>query len=146
MSKRVVITPEIQKAIRNSAGDPELDTSNFVVFECRALSTEPLSKNGFYNKAKISHSTIVEMEAFLNRDEKALPLHLMHNDGLLPVGKVFKAATFSMPNGETELRAQFYLPASETDLVGTFLSDRSINPFTASRRISQSSIRVKTSG
>lgn len=117
MSKRVEITPELQAKIRNSAGDPELDTSNFVVFEARMLTSEPLKKGGFWHKARVSASTIKEMEAKMNMAGAAIPLHIMHNDEVLPVGKVFSARAMTLENGETELRGQFYIPKDKTDLI-----------------------------
>jgi len=117
MSKRVEITPEIQATIRRALGDAEVDTSKFAVYEAKSLSTEPLSKGGFFNKARISASTIAEMGTFLNSEAGAIPLHIMHNDRVLPVGRVFNAKTMNMPNGEVELRSQFLIPLDKKEIV-----------------------------
>lgn len=115
MSKRVTITDKIQQRIRAAVGDPDLNTDDLAVYEARFLTTEPLTKGGFFNKARVSPSTIFQMAAYLTEEGKARPLFIMHEDEVLPIGKVFSAQAANMPNGETELRGQFYIPLSETD-------------------------------
>jgi len=117
MSKRVKITPQLQATIRNALGDPEANTDNFAVFETRMLTTEPLTKGGLWNGARVSASTLHQMEVALNQEAGAIPLHIMHNDRVLPVGKVFAAKTQRMGNGELEVRGQFYLPLDEKELI-----------------------------
>ena len=117
MSKRVIITKEIQDAVRLSIGDPELDLSKFAVYEARMLSTEPLRKGGFFQKARVSASTLKEMEARLNRDGGAIPLQIMHNNQILPVGKAVTAKVKDMGNGEVELRGLFIVPLDKKDIV-----------------------------
>lgn len=117
MSKRVTITPQLQQTIRAAIGDPEADTSRFAVFEAKLVSTEPLTKGGIFNKARISASTIVEMETKMKKEGSAIPLHIMHNDRVLPVGRLFSAKVFPLGNGETELRGQFMIPLDKKELV-----------------------------
>jgi len=118
MSKRVEITPNLQKRIRLALADESVDTSQFVVYEAKLLSTEPISQAGFYDKARVSVSTLREMEAHLNKEGSAVPLMVMHQTrGLLPVGKVFSAKMQNMSNGEVELRGQFFLPSNEVELI-----------------------------
>lgn len=90
-----------------------MDTAGLAVFEARSLTTEPISQAGFFNGARVSHGTLSEMAAFLAQDGKAIPLMTMHNKQMLPIGRIFKASTFSMANGETELRSLFYIPADK---------------------------------
>ncbi len=117
MSKRVIMTPKIAEKIRLAIGDGEADVSNFVVFEARSLTTEPLNKRGFYNKAQVAVSTLNDMAKLLNQPGKAIPLQIMHETQLLPVGKIFSAEVFPMANGHTELRTQFYLPSDKEDII-----------------------------
>jgi len=114
MSKRVTITEKIQARIRAAVGDPDLNTNDLAVYEARFLTTEPLTKGGFFNKARVSPPTLFQMAAYLTEEGKARPLHIMHEDDILPIGKVFSAEARTMANGETELRGQFYIPLSET--------------------------------
>lgn len=117
MSKRVQMTEVVKQAIRNGIGDPEAQVDTFAVYEARFLSTEPITKRGIFNKARVSASTLSDMAETLNKEGGAIPLHIMHEDHLLPVGKVFKATVSNMANGETQLIGQFYLPADQTDLI-----------------------------
>lgn len=117
MSKRVAYSQELESKIRAAIGDPEFDTSSVTVYEAKFLSTEPVKKNGFYNGARMTTTTIHEMAEFMSQPGNAIPLHIMHEDSFLPVGKVISAKAIAMNNGETELRGQFYLPNSETELI-----------------------------
>lgn len=117
-SKRVTMTPALEAKIRSAIGDPQADTSKLVVFEARALSTEPIQrKGGFYQNAQFSRSTLGQMSDLINTPGKALPLQIMHDNNMLPVGKVFSGTLMDMPNGQTELRVQFYIPSDKTQLL-----------------------------
>lgn len=116
MSKRVTITPQLQATIRRAIGDPDLDTSQIIVYEARFVTTEPVKKPGsLWDGARLSASVLQEMAEFMSKEGNAIPLHIMHETGFLPVGKVFNAQTIPMENGETELRGQFYLDAQDTE-------------------------------
>lgn len=117
MSKRVEITPQIDAWIKSSIGDPEADTSKFVVFESKSLSTEPIKQRGFHDGARLNASVLNEMASYLNTPGNAIPLQIMHNTSVLPVGRVFRGSVSMMDNGETELRTMFYLPADKEQLV-----------------------------
>ena len=117
MSRKVNITGEIQASIRHAISDPDFDTSLVSVFEGRFITTEPVRKRGLWDGARISGSTLAEMAQFMSEEGNAIPLHIMHETGLLPVGKVFYAETFDMANGETELRGHFYVPNTEVDYI-----------------------------
>lgn len=117
-SKRIKITPEIQGYIRAAVGDPALDTSNFAVFEASTLSTQPIQrKSGFHQNARVSATTLNQMANLVNTPGKALHLQVMHQNEMLPVGRVFRGQIVQMDNGETELRTMFYLPADKTQLI-----------------------------
>lgn len=118
MSKRVELTPQIAAQIRASIGDADADVSKFVVFESRSLTTEPIGhKGGFYQGARMTASVLSEMVAKINAPGGSIPLQIMHDTGVLPVGRVFRGQMQNMPNGETELRTLFYLPADKTQLI-----------------------------
>lgn len=116
-SKQVVLTDTIRNSIKNAIGDQDAPVDTFAVYEARFLSTEPLQKGGLLQGARVSPATLKEMEEVFNTPGKALPLHIMHEDFLLPIGKVFNAKLRSTPTGEMELIGQFYVPQSETDIV-----------------------------
>lgn len=118
MSKKISITPQISKQIQFSLGDNVFDTSNLAVYEARFISTEPVKKRGsIWEGGRMTPSVLREMENYINKEGNALPLHVMHETGLLPVGKVFSAKMFEMENGEFELLGQFYVPNTETEIL-----------------------------
>lgn len=117
-SKRIKITPEIQAFIRSAVGDPSLDTSNFAVFEASTLSTQPIQrKSGFHQNARVSATTLAQMANLVNTPGKALHLQIMHQNEMLPVGRVFRAQLLQTDTGDTELRTMFYLPSDKTQLI-----------------------------
>lgn len=117
MGKQIPITPEVERAIRQATGDAAFDTSQVVVFEARTVTTEPISQGGFFNGARSAVSLLIEMAKHLTQEGAGVPLLIMHDGGMLPIGRVFRAEVFSMPNGENELRSMFYVPKSKTQLV-----------------------------
>lgn len=110
MGKRIQITPQIEASIRRAIGDDSADVSSYAVFETRAVSTEAISQSGLFDGARIMPSVLTEMVEHINADGNAVPLITMHNSRMLPIGRVFEARTFTMENGETELRSLFFIP------------------------------------
>jgi len=117
MGKKVLVTEKIKSALRFALDDPDADPSKFSIFEANMVSTAPLSKGGFWNKARLSASTLIEMQEKLNAAGGAIPLQIMHDTRQLPVGKVFNGALMSDTHGETTLHSLFALSNTETKLV-----------------------------
>lgn len=117
MGKKVSVTSKIIDMLRLVLGDPEADPNKFSIFETRMLSTEPLSKGGFWNKARVTASTLKEMQTKLQAEGGAVPLQIMHNTGVLPVGKVFHGEVMPMDNGETELRGLMLVANDEQKII-----------------------------
>ena len=118
MSKRLEMTPEIEKQIRLSVGDDNLNVSNLAVFETRTLSTMPIKrKAGMFAGARPSIGTLQQMADLVNALGGAIHMQIMHDTGVLPVGRVFKGALYDMGNGDVELRTLFYIPTDKTQLV-----------------------------
>lgn len=113
MPKQVEKTAGLIKEIQRSVGDPNLDTSNFAVFETRLVSTAPIDKKGFHDGARLSRNTLVEMAEFVNADSSTLPLQIMHDKDVLPVGRVFSATVSELPTGESELEGLFYIAKTD---------------------------------
>lgn len=117
-SKRIHVTPKIQAAIRAGVGDPELNTDNLPVFESRSLTSEPITKRGtLFHGGRFTPATLQEMADSINKPGGAIPLQVMHDTGVLPVGKIFQGKTNQMENGETEVRTLFFISPSETKLI-----------------------------
>lgn len=117
MGKKVLVTEKIKSALRFALDDPEADPSKFSIFEANMVSTAPLSKGGFWNKARISASTLMEMKEKLNASGGAIPLQIMHDTDQLPIGKVFNGALMSDSSGETTLHSLFALSNAEEKIV-----------------------------
>lgn len=118
MSRRV--TPDQRKTeyLKRGMGDPEIDVSNYVMYESRIVTTEPLSKGGFLNKARISPTVLYEMRDQVNSESGAIPMQIMHETSNLPVGKLFHTEVKgNVESGETELYGLFYVSKSEPELL-----------------------------
>lgn len=110
MGKRLNITSEIERIIKNSVDDQDLDLSNLAVFQTRILSTEPLNKKGsIFDNGRVTASTLVEMADFVNTPGTATPFITMHNQDFLSVGRVVQAEVSYLENGETALDGLFYI-------------------------------------
>ncbi|KGM36137.1 hypothetical protein [Inquilinus limosus] len=122
MAKSIEITPKVEQRIKAVAGD-DIDVSKLTVFEAAAVATKPLNKRGsIFEGARFTRSTLVEMASQLNAGTMSVPLHTLHQQGMeLPVGRVFYAEVFDLPNSnDSELRAQFYIPNEEgKDLIAS---------------------------
>ena len=116
-SKRIKVTPEIDAMIKNSIDDQGIDTAKLAVYEARILTTEPLNKGGFYNKASFTKATLDAMAATLNSKGGALGIQVMHDMNELPIGKIFSGLVREMDNGNFELLSMFYVLDSNTDLI-----------------------------
>jgi len=111
--KRLTCDAAMQARINLAAGG-EVDASKLAVFECVAMSGDPIKKPGsIFNGAVHTPSMLSAMAEYVNSG-KSVPLNLMHDDSALPTGRVFYAQP--MDGG---LRAQFYMPADapEADLI-----------------------------
>lgn len=112
------MTPQIESYIRASIGDAEFDVSKLVVFEARTLTTEPIHRaGGIHAGARVDRNTLVEMAASISAPGKSIPLQVMHQTGLLPVGRVFRGQVYNMDNGHTELRTMFYIPEDKAEYI-----------------------------
>lgn len=117
MSKKVIITDRIKDLIAKNS-DGSVDPTSVSVYECVALNTLPISKQGtLFNGARTDAATLQTLAEYVNNGT-SVPLHLIHDQAYgLPVGKVFYAETRQTFTGSTELRSLFYLPNTETDLI-----------------------------
>lgn len=117
MSKQIQMTAEIEAQIKASVNDTNLDVSKLAVFEARTLSTKPIKKYGLFNGAKVSVGTLQQMADTLNAKGGAIPMQIMHNTDVLPVGRVFQGQVTDMGTGDVELKTLFYIPKDKTELV-----------------------------
>ena len=114
MGKKIAVTEQILQKIRFAVGDSKFDASNVSVFETRTLTTEAVKQRGFFDGARVTVQTLQALAAtFKEKEGNSVPLIVMHEGNMLPVGTVFDADVFIMPNGETEMRTLFFVRNDE---------------------------------
>lgn len=116
MGKRVQVTDVIASRIRKTAGN-DVNLDSLVVYEALALNTLPIRQKGsIFDGAVVSERTMTEMAAMLQRGE-GVPIQVMHDTKVLPVGKAFWAEITRDRSNRPQLPVQFYIPNTETDLI-----------------------------
>lgn len=110
MAKRLVLNDKLKQQIIAAAGDPDIDFSKIVAYESVAASTRPITqKSSPYHNAQMSEGFLREMVNHLSSN--SVTLQVMHNNEMLPIGKVFTADVFAAEVGHYDLNAAFYLEA-----------------------------------
>lgn len=110
MTKRLVLTDELKQAILKAAGTDDFDFSKIVAYESVAASTRPITQRSSpYHDARMTETYLREMAAHLM--DESVTLQVMHDNQMLPIGKVFAADVFAAEAGHYELNAAFYLEA-----------------------------------
>tara|TARA_B100001057_G_scaffold159008_1_gene159566 strand:- start:28839 stop:30005 length:1167 start_codon:yes stop_codon:yes gene_type:complete len=109
MAKRLTLTERIKSLITAAAGD-EIDFSQIAAYESVAASTRPINQpSTAYHGAQMTEGFLSQMAAYYK--EESVPIQVMHNGQMLPVGKVFAADTYSADEGHTDLNVLFYVDA-----------------------------------
>lgn len=99
MTKRVELTEELKNKIRTRCGN-DVDFSSAAFYQARIVSTEPISQDSIYNKAQLARSTVFELEEFFNNDPQLnVTLQVMHNQRVLPAGRVVAVRAVDEPDG-----------------------------------------------
>ena len=110
MTKRVTIDTRLLDLLKAKTGDENFDTSKIVAYESIAASTRPLKKlNSPYDKAIMAPSVLTEAAAILS--STSVPLLIMHEGQMLPIGQCLLAEVIETDGGHSELRTIFYLEA-----------------------------------
>lgn len=110
MGKKLDITEEIKAAIIRSTGDAEYDFSKISVFEATALNTLPVTKRGLFDGAVTPEMTLMQMANYVSKDHKeSVPMHVIHETDVLPIGRVFDAKVIPDENGVPSLQALFFI-------------------------------------
>lgn len=99
MTKRVELTEELKNKIRTRCGN-DIDFSSAAYYQARIVSTEPISQDSIYNKAQLARSTVFELEEFFNNDPQLnVTLQVMHDQRVLPAGRVVAVRAVDEPDG-----------------------------------------------
>lgn len=99
MTKRVELTEDLKNKIRARCGN-DIDFSSAAFYQARIVSTEPITQNSIYNKAQLARSTVFELEEFFNNDPQLnVTLQVMHDQRVLPAGRVVAVKAIDEPDG-----------------------------------------------
>lgn len=112
MTKEVEMTEELLTKFKNKFGE-DADNSNFYIFECRALSTEPVHQGTIYDGATVDSGILASMADKINNSDENIGIHIMHNDYDLNIGRSFSARLGVSENGHNELFATCALLKNE---------------------------------
>lgn len=112
MTKQIELTDDIRAAFTAKFGE-DVDINNFYIFECKALSTEPVHQNTIYDGAVMSSSLIASMADVVNNTDENIGVHIMHESDDLNIGRVFKARLGVLDNGHTAMYADCALLKNE---------------------------------
>ena len=104
MTKQVEITDDILAKFKAKFGE-EVDINNFYVFQCRAISTEPVHQGSIYDGAVLGSDILSSMADKINNTNENIGIHVMHNDNDLNIGRAFSAELGVSDNGHTALYA-----------------------------------------
>ena len=89
MSKTVKITEDIFSKMKAVFGE-DISAENYSVYECRAVSTEPLSKKGSIMEGAVPSPNFIQMLLNMVRDtERNISVHANHEIDELSYGRVF---------------------------------------------------------
>lgn len=113
MTKRVDLTEELKNKIRARCGN-DIDFSSAAFYQARIVSTEPISQDSIYNKAQLARSTIFELEEFFNNDPQLnVTLQVMHNQQVLPAGRVVVVRAMDEPDGVSSALYGIFMVSNE---------------------------------
>lgn len=117
MGNRVQMTPQIAAKLQSAVG-ADANVADYAVFEAIALNTLPLNQRGsIFNGGRVGVSTLAAMLQQIQAGDRNVPIHLMHDTGALPVGRVFAGELNTDANGVTSLKAMFFISSTEPDLI-----------------------------
>lgn len=107
--KQIEKTPDIIALLKAANVGVSLD--GLAVYEAAAFNTLPIRKRSrLYKGAVANRSVLVEMADELAKE--SLPVHIMHNSELLPIGRVFHGKVVDLAD-RSEIRVLFFLDAND---------------------------------
>jgi hypothetical protein len=114
MSKRLKLTAQLEAKIRLASGNEDIDFTLIAAYEAVAASTRPISQSRTaYDGAVMSEAFLTEMSTYLTTE--SVPILIMHEGHMLPIGKVFDAAVLDAEAGHKDLNALFYVESDSKE-------------------------------
>lgn len=112
MTKQLELTDEIRNSFTKKFGE-DVDINKFYIIEARALSTEPIHQSTIYDGAVASVDTLYDMEHLVNDTDENIGIHIMHEDAVLNIGRVFSARVINEDSNVTALYAKMAIFKNE---------------------------------
>lgn len=110
MAKRVKLTEKIKSLLYAKLDDETADLTKFAVFECVAASTRKIKqKYSAYDGSIMAQSVLTGAVEWLVAE--SVPLQVMHNGSVLPIGQVLEAQVLPAESDQHDLRVLFYVSA-----------------------------------
>lgn len=112
MAKRLTLDDRLKRLIVQAVGDEDVDFTQLAAYEAVAASTRPISQRATaYHGAQMSQAFLEEMVTHLS--DNSVPIQIMHNGSMLPVGKVFAAEVLQADQGHHDLNVLFFVDAQD---------------------------------
>lgn len=113
MSKTVKITEEIFSKMKAVLGE-DISAEKYSVYECRAVSTEPLSKKCSIMDGAVPSPNFIQMLLNMVRDtDRNISVHANHESDELSYGRVFDGWVSHEDNGVQALYVRFAMLNSD---------------------------------
>lgn len=107
MAKKLTLDERLKSLITQAVGD-EIDFDQIAAYEAVAASTRPIEQRATaYHGAVMSQAFLQEMAGYYK--DESVPIQVMHNGAMLPVGKLFAADVLEADAGHYDLNVLFYL-------------------------------------
>lgn len=116
MVKRVELTDTVRKYIQDKCGTG-VDFNQLAVYQCRGISTEPISQDTLYDKGTLTREALSDMEQLINDPLNNVSIQAMHVTSELPQGKVFHAEVVDENNATSALYTLFGVSTEHPDII-----------------------------
>lgn len=116
MAKRVELTESVKEKIRLKCGD-SVDFNQIVVYQARGISTEPISQNTIYDKGILSREALQDMVNLINEPLNNVTIQAMHDQDVLPHGRVIHAELVDENPSTSAVYALFVVSTEHPDVI-----------------------------
>jgi hypothetical protein len=117
MAKRVTLTEKMRQEVMARCGT-DVDLNKIVFYQARGISTEPIHQGTLYDKGILERQALVDMLNLVNDPLNTVTLQTMHNQEVLPTGRVFYAELVDEQNtGHSALYTLFGVSTNHPEII-----------------------------
>lgn len=117
MAKRVVLTDKMRQEVIARCGT-DVDLNKIVFYQARGISTEPIHQGTLYNEGILERQALVDMLNLINDPLNTVTLQIMHDQEVLPTGRVFYAELVDEQNtGHSALYSLFGISTNHPEII-----------------------------